>query len=218
MSAVLLLDFDGVVLQNKQLSVYQSRRSAKFLQKHTYLPMSTCLKINSTYYPKYGHTVLMVNDMFGKKTTLEEYNEYVFNKAHLVRLNRLVCDNTVGHMKGFKKVFNECQKNDIDWAIFSNANINWVTHFAELGGLDDVTTERIIYPTTIDMLKPNKKAYDYIESVYREHDVVFVDDSAINLVDPRRREKWIPIHFQKTNNHTNILNILPMMTRDVYCT
>lgn len=216
MSTVLLLDFDGVILRNKQLSVYQSRRSAKFLQKHTSLPLSTCVKLNNTYYPKYGHTVLLVNDLFGKRTTLEEYNDYVFNKDHLQRLNRLVCEKSVEDIRGFENVFKSCARNNMDWAIFSNANINWVSHFSELGGLLDVTPSKIIYPTTLDMLKPEKKVYDYIESVYEQSTVVFVDDSTINLVEPEKRDRWIPVHFKKDNDHNSVLNVLEIMNRDIY--
>jgi len=212
MSSVLLLDFDGVVLRNKQLSLYQSRRSAKFLQKHTHLPLATCIKLNNEYYPKYGHTVLMVNHIFRKNTTLEEYNEYVFDKHHLNRLNNLVCERSVDQIKGFKDVFNTCAANDMDWAIFSNANINWVLHFSKLGGLEDVTDRKIIYPQTLDMLKPKKKAYDNIENIYSQCcTIVFVDDSSINLEEPEKRDNWIPIHFKTNDDHNNILDVLSMI-------
>lgn len=207
----LLLDFDGVMVRDPHLTAYQLRRSAKFVQKHTYLPLSTCLAINSKHYPKYGHTVLMLNDMFGKQTTLEQYNEFVFSKAQISRLDRCLSQESFAHTANFKKVFEQCKANNIEWNVFTNAHLNWALHFSHLTGLQEVVEEKVIYPKELSMLKPNPEVYASLSERFADKTIIFVDDSRINLEPVTLEDGWVPIHFSKTDTASDITRLLDVV-------
>ena len=211
----LLLDFDGVMLKDKSLMNYQLRRSAKFVQKHSYLPLSVCEKINAQYYPHFGHTVMMINKLFNKNTTLEEYNDFVFASDRLQRLNKLYTKEAQAHLSDFEKIFEYANTNNMSWFIFTNAHRDWVKNFTSF---DD---DKLIWPCTLDVLKPKLAAYDRVESMFSANEkFIFVDDSRGNLLIPEHRpNKWKPIHFTKEDTAETLLhqisNISPVSTDTV---
>lgn len=196
MTTSLLLDFDGVVLKNRNLHNYQLRRSAKFVQKHTNYSLRACEELNKVYYPTYGHTVTMVNKLFNQNTTLEDYNDFVFDKKELVKLDRLLDLSTVEHMKSFEKIIRKCTENpdELNWRIFTNAHINWITHFCVKVGLHDYSEDKVIWPTELNFLKPNEDAYVTVENKLTKTDMfIFIDDSWVNLEAAQERDGWQPI-------------------------
>ena len=190
----LLLDYDGVILKNPKLTKYQFNKSAMFVQKHIHLPIQQCEHFNKKYYPKYGHTVTMLNEMFMKPVTLEEYNDYVFNKHDLNKLSPLVCSETKKHARSFINLIDYCEQTNKQWYIFTNAHLNWVMHFSSICDLP-VTEDKVIWPRNLSLLKPNKESYDNIEKMFPNDNYMFIDDSEVNLDIPRSRSKWIPIKF-----------------------
>ena len=196
----LLLDYDGVVLKSKNLMEYQLRKSAKFVNKHTKMPYNICKDMNKQYYPKYGHTVTMLNKMFDIPVTLKDYNDYVFDFNTIKKLKGLVDLTTYEHGHSFKNVFDYCQANDISWYIYTNAHINWVIYFSYLLDID-IPLDKIIWPLNLSLLKPNQESYDTIEKELLNSNFIMVDDSMNNLVIPQSRpSKWTPIHFNE--HHT----------------
>jgi hypothetical protein len=121
MNRKLLLDFDGVVLRNKYLKQYQLDRSAKFIKEKTCIPTKICKNINKENYPKYGHTVTMLNNMFQLPVTLEEYNEFVFDKKQLQPLIKFIDKNTFEYTNSFNKLFDYCDKNIQQFVLHSFA-------------------------------------------------------------------------------------------------
>ena len=192
---VLLLDFDGVMLVNSRLKDYQSKRSAKFVCNHTLLHPDHCKIINSTYYPKYGHSVIMVQKLFDQRATLQEYNDYVFSMKQLKRLQNVPDEETKNHMQGFKKVYDYCESVGMPCYVFTNAHKNWVTYFTDVCGLD-IDPDTIIYPEHLDFLKPNANAYDRVEKQFGVgSEYLFIDDAEVNLNIPSQRTVWHPFHF-----------------------
>lgn len=190
----LLLDYDGVVLKSRSLSDYQLRKSAMFVEKHTKLPFDKCQKMNKKYYPRYGHTVTMLNCLFKKPVTLEQYNDYMFNKKDLHELSWLVFPHTKQHAQSFIDLFNVCDNCNIDWYIFTNAHVDWVMHFARICELP-IDEKKVIWPSTLDLLKPKAQSYDNIEKRFPDETLIFIDDSDVNLVIPQQRSQWIPIKY-----------------------
>ncbi len=188
----LLLDFDGVVLRNNKISEYQYRKSARFLQKFTSLTYERCLELNKKYYPQYGHTVILINQVFKNKTSLEEYNDFVFNKKTINKLEKLLDDDTYKHAKQFQMFF---EKDDT--YIFTNAHINWIEFFTDRFEIP-VAKDKIFYPKKLDMLKPFPKIYDHLDEKF--DDILFVDDSPKNLEYPSKLKKWKVCLFKESND------------------
>lgn len=207
MSKCLLLDFDGVMLKNKGLSTYQQRRSAKFVQKHTYMNLSTCEELNRLYYPTYGHTVTMLNKLFNSNTTLEEYNEFVFDRKQLKRLNNLLDKETINHMISFEKFIDKSNTNqDVSWSIFTNAHINWILHFCERIGLQGFAEDKVIWPVELTYLKPNEDAYISVEKQFDSTDTfIFIDDSLVNIQAAQQRG-WECIWMKDGTDVSDVYN------------
>ena len=210
-SSKLLLDFDGVVLRNTKLHRYQLNRSARFVQKHTGMSLERCKKVNAEFYPKDGHTVTMINKRFvvdeSDRVTLEEYNDYVFGKQHLRWLKHLVDDKTHAHAKDFNRVFEFCEKNNMQWYVFTNAHIEWVLYFSHLCNLP-ITMDKVIWPPTLQYLKPSRFAYDYVECRFPAGTFWFADDSQTNLQIPMQRERWVPMYFTKNHTADSLLDVI----------
>ena len=206
----LLLDFDGVILKNNKLTQYQFEKSCKFVQRHTCLNIDTCRTLNRKYYPVYGHSVTMLNTMFNKKISVEEYDEYVFNKRTLNKLVHLVDDDTLKHSSMFEYIFKHCEKNNIKWNIFSNAHINWIILFSQHMKLNDITEGKVVWPQSkLNLLKPNEEAYDNIEKMFPSSNLfTFIDDSYVNLDIVQKREKWRTYQMQNDTSFNDLMYFL----------
>ena len=202
----LLLDYDGVVLRNKTCTQYQLRRSARFVQSKTNFSMEQSELINKTHYIKYGHTVNMLNIMFNSRTTLEEYNEFVFDTNKIKKLNRFIDKETHTHGMKFNNVITKCENENINWYIYTNAHINWVKHFSNLMSLP-INENKIIWPENLDLLKPHLKSYDRIDSMFPDHKFMMVDDSIGNLFIPEKKS-WDTMLFGPAHDADHIVRAL----------
>lgn len=181
----LLLDFDGVILRKREILRYQVHKSAQFVKHHTKLSYVQAYDINKKNYRKYGHTVLMLNDMFDTNITLQQYNEFVFNN-----LDFTIDDH---HAEPFRQIMRE-----FDTYIFTNSNINWVMYFAKKLNLP-IQEDKVFYPKTLDQLKPFSKSYDMIDHKLNDH-IIFVDDTLVNLEYPCLLENWDPVLFNNPDD------------------
>lgn len=205
---VLLLDFDGVILRNRNLMAYQAQKSAKFVQHHTHLHRDTCERINQKWYPHFGHTVTMLNEVFHKRVALAEYNSYVFNPVAIKRLNNLVDNETAETFRAYEKVFEACLERGWDWRVFTNAHVDWVMHFSNLFA-SSITEDKIIWPKYTTEMKPYEDAYANCEAMMPDAAMfLLVDDSPTNLVHPKNRIKWVPLQWGMNDNPTGLCNII----------
>lgn len=212
MAKVLLLDFDSVMVVNSRLKEYQLRRSAKFVQQHTNMHINSCEHLNRTYYPKFGHSVIMVNEMFNKNILLEEYDDFVFSKKQLSTLDKVFDDESKIYTKQFQTVYDYCENNNIECFVFTNAHQNWITHFSDLSGLE-IDKQKIIWPHTTDLLKPKKLAYTNVEKQFGENtEYLFVDDSAVNLNIPKTLDNWRTHLFHPNHDAFTVLEAVKSFT------
>lgn len=206
MSRVLLIDFDGVMLRNPKFSRYQTYHSACYVQRITGMSMQACETLNKQCYPRFGHTVTMLNRLFNINTTLQDYNDYVFDKEKMCSLAKDVDVKTQSEFSSFLKLVKKCNDGNIDTAIFSNADARWIQHCVSMMKPDASTLmSNIITPSTINQLKPHKIAYDIVERRYPHHDEFwFIDDRKENLVEPSSRDNWIPFHYTSASSMTDL--------------
>lgn len=185
----LLLDYDGVILRSKRMTAFQFTQSVLFMKKN--LPKvspSECAYVNKSNYKKYGHTVLLMNNLYQCDVTLEDYNNYVFDSLAMKNLKIAIEQDAVHHMRKFDYIVKECLANDVAVEIFTNAPETWVRHTACHNFLSDIP---VIHPEgDIARLKPAIEAYVDIEKDYPESTFLFVDDSETNLNPVKHMEKW----------------------------
>lgn len=165
-----------------------------FVQKHTGMSLKACEVLNADYYPQYGHTVIMMNKLFNRHVTLEEYNNYVFDEVSLKSLIPLVDVKTATQYKSFDTIISKCEDSQINTSIFTNAPYVWVNTFQSVLSGKQLP---VICPAELSLLKPNAGAYDAVEQTYPWCDRFwFIDDSKSNLQIPEQRMAWIPLHYR----------------------
>lgn len=191
----LVLDYDGVVFKNPHAMEAISNRSAKFVSKKLKMSFSNARMVNTTRYKVHGHTVKYLQHI-GVDTSLEEYNEYVFGNIDWddIALNLKNDDHEpiidvylLNKLQGQKCV------------LFSNAPRLWVDKTLEaLGTHVDILFDEVFSCETLDQLKPNEKVYKDIERRYPDDDLLFIDDSILNIHG--LGERWKPHWFKPTDN------------------
>jgi FMN phosphatase YigB (HAD superfamily) len=182
---VLLFDVDGVLFRNKHALKLIEERSTDFTRK--FIPsFQPSPQLN---YLKYGHTVQMINKIthtIGRvsTTTLEEYNEYVFNDSTLNQVARLVNDDDVTRGEMWKHVIVRSGQTP---HIFSNAPDVWVQGVLSWASLENSFADSVIItPKSLYSLKPNPQSYEIMvdelqDDVSCVKDILFVDDSRANV-------------------------------------
>ena len=174
-----------------------------FLRKHTNMSYRSCEILHEMCYHEHGHTVKMLNSMFDKRVSLEEYNEYVYDKTAMSNLKKQMDAQTIDRFVAFTETKELCENNNVDWAIFTNADRAWVDYFFKSCGWTH--TPPVHFPTSLSELKPNEAAYDKIERLYKDgRKLWFVDDQRVNLLVPKSRPRWITMHFTPRTTRDNI--------------
>jgi FMN phosphatase YigB (HAD superfamily) len=198
----LLLDFDGVLLNNEKINEKIEHRAAKFVGKKMHISESSARTLNRKHYKKYGHSVYMLNHFFKKRganamVTLEEFNTYLYQRDFAQE-----CCTLINHKD--KRLFSHWmyaietlrKKNLVDEVcIFSNSPRIWMTD--SLQYMDEAYSDQIEAIISVpekydDLLKPNKSVYTAFENDKAHIDkIVFVDDNITNL----QHDPWINILY-----------------------
>jgi len=204
MSDIVLLDFDGVILNNPIITKYIIEKSVHFV-KHKYKLKSRCdaIKLNKYIYKHYGHTALSSNPNDDKSNILE-YNDYVFKNINYSLLNNCLslqekCD--IRDMRVYKRKF----------GLFTNAPLSWCLNICALADIDmfEFIDEEYCFTSNDGMLKPKIETYDNVESVVlTEYEKIkFVDDSLINL-KPINSNPWWSTYHMNNSKHNNIHSMI----------
>jgi len=162
--------------------------------------------LNLQCYPRYGHTVTMLNKLFNNATTLEEYNDFVFDpKTMSTVLDSELGLQTRNHFTSFVPLIDKCAKANIDTVIFTNASLSWVEYCTSKIHPPFLNSVKVVYPRQTIEMKPNKQAYDNVELLFpTKEEFWFVDDSTSNLVEPSQRDNWIPFYYTPSSTIKNI--------------
>lgn len=174
----LVLDYDGVVFKNPHAMETVSSRSAKFVSKKLNMSYNDARMVNATRYKVHGHTVKYLQHL-GIDATLEEYNDFVFNNIDWEDIASNIKNEDHESIIDVY-LLNKLQKQKC--VLFSNAPRLWVDKTLEaLETHADVLFEDVFICETLDQLKPNIKVYEDIEKKYPDEDLLFIDDSILNI-------------------------------------
>lgn len=187
---ITLLDFDGVLYNNKVTNAIVSKKAAQYVRNVLRVKDRNddfYDKMNKYLYKTYGHTVTGLHKI-GYKVNINEFNEYVYSDLPYDELSMKeklnLPDNTY---------------------IFSNAPTEYCNKIANT----KLPNIRDIIPTYYDIffLKPHKRIYSQIEEVFHDCSITFVDDSLINLNPVLHKHRWTPILFTQDVSYECLYNI-----------
>lgn len=213
MDKCLLLDFDGVIINNGTINENITEKAACFLAKHTHIRPQNALKINRRNYRKFGHTLYLTNyinknERNYKPLTIDDFNNYVY-EDDFIQNNCLshLNPNDVDLFTEWVYFIDETKRTALfdEAFIFSNAPSAWVnqtiTELECIAGIKMNIDDVISVPENFDNnLKPDRYPYDQFTSNYPyESEIIYVDDSETNL----QYTKWTNFLFDplKKDHH-----------------
>jgi hypothetical protein len=200
---VLLLDYDGVVLRNNCASNLIAKRASLYTRNvismhNNYLvdtKASTDLCFN--LYKGYGHTLLGLHavGMNQPNISLKAYNNFVYSHIDYNELQ-----STNNDMKDVKHVVDFCEQQNIALYMFSNSPKNWIHQTL---GKEKTLARHIIDIRDIlniseddaTMLKPQHAIFDMIDEMFKDTNIVFLDDSSCNFQCTLTRPNWTNVLY-----------------------
>jgi FMN phosphatase YigB (HAD superfamily) len=204
---VLLLDYDGVVLRNNVANKLVSKRAGLYTRniisiKNNFLvdnKASNDLCFN--LYKGYGHTLLGLNavGLNQQNVSLKNYNNFVYSQIDYDEL-RL----TNNDMNDVKQIVDFCLNKNINLYMFSNSPKYWIQQ--TLGKEKNLTRYIIdirdvlnVSDNDTTMLKPKPSIYDLIDEMFKDTNIVFLDDSACNFQCTLTRPNWTNVLYCGVN-------------------
>lgn len=201
----LLLDVDGVIVQNRSLLNRVEKNAAKFVQKC--IPKTNQehpVVLNQRLYKQHGHTLLGLRAEFDVEAEIDDFNKEVYTSDILADLKaHLTSSEFVTNTQGIDHTMATCAARKVPVYLFSNAPLTWCLPVAYRLRLSEYN----VITANVDnkVMKPHAemydKAYEYIckESSLFCPSAIFVDDSMTNLLAVRDKQLWTPLHFAVYN-------------------
>lgn len=202
MNQAVLLDMDGVILNNKQIHKHISNRCNKFVSNVTNINNPIKVQaLNKHLYESTGHTVIGLNKL-GYDITIKNFNDYIYRDTHIIDN---IDKKDIDQLSKFK---DKCDDQNIELYIFSNASYDWCRNI-----LDKMNIDVPIFNNN-NYLKPNVRAYINIQNFFEDKQILFVDDKMINLLPVINNKKWKTylycpeIYINSSINLINNFNII----------
>lgn len=172
----ILLDFDGVVIQNKRIASIITDRSESFIAKKYNLSKSHSARVNRVFYKTHGHTAIGIDPQNYKQHVME-YNAYVFSRLDHSFLRAYITANDVRSLSNILSLGRK-------YGLFTNAPISWCEEVCALAHVDlyDFIDPSKCFTSDEGLIKPKKEIYQRVESkIEGDERIHFIDDNAINF-------------------------------------
>lgn len=211
-SRALLLDVDGVLLHQPRVMTRISYKVCSFV--HKTVPrvnnLMQAMDVNTMLYTSFGHTHIGLQKLYGKSApSLKEFNAYVYDDEILHYLSIHQNDEIFKRRaKQVQLLLTKASQYGIPCYIFSNAPDVWCDQVIDMlcAGAFIPEANRLSSSHPVfeeNLLKPDAKLYKnvatYIQQTHHDKDmeIMFVDDSLINLIPILHNSTWIPIHLKQ---------------------
>ncbi len=195
---VCLLDFDGVVLRNPMIHRTVKKKVVEYVQDRAKIKDSDRAdQLNQYLYTKYGHTMIGLNNIYGKEVsgTLENFNQFVYENLPISSGDFFSSRKEINCWHTF---IDEMYHHDIPVYIFSNAPKDWCLNF--LGKEKKIGYIYDHVPYDVDHLKPNQVAFDKVSEMFPDQKIFFIDDKMNNFVHTVGKRRWVNVFFQDPSN------------------
>ena len=184
-----LIDFDGVVYNNKAVFRHIKHRSNCYVSDRLNVPYTDALHLNTRNYLKYGHTV------FATHTSVTDYNDFVFDVEMLDRVlyNRYEESDTF-RLRRLKRVKEE---EGLDLILCTNAPFRYCERILDLSGfaMADMFSPTLCFTSDkVNHVKPSDAFFTHVQSGLATHldqnsdqtettgQIPFYDDSSLNVL------------------------------------
>lgn len=208
-SKILLLDFDGVILKNKNVSKIITNKINHYVMNKLNINYANAIAVNKILYKNYGHTLLGLKNVYGFYDSIHYFNDNIYDYSTYYNIKNYLNDNkTLEHAK---KIRNLITSSKLDYYIFSNAPMDWIVYNLNLLNLADLFNSDNILSSDHQLfcynniLKPQKKIYDIIDNNFKADRYIYIEDSFINLKPIIGNNKWY-FYYYNINNPIDFIN------------
>lgn len=181
-----LIDFDGVLFNNRRVAHMVRERSVDFLSRNLNISVPDAARVNSAWYPIHGHTALLIKQVDTIKL-VRKYNQEVFDEDLLYRIASCVDDRDHRHMdrivsKTKTKKHHLC----------TNAPLSYCEQVMfELGyTLTDLFDMSHVFTSDDGTVKPQDAYWMKIEKELPDHTKRLLDDSPVHVLTAGVRPGW----------------------------
>ena len=190
MTTPILLDFDGVVFNNKAVFQKIRTQSARFVQETHSLSFRSAQRLNKSVYMERGHSV------FATGKSIDEYNDFVFDE-HMIdsELYHLYDREDTMRLRNLKAIKERYKLNLI---LCTNTPMRYCERILSLSGMKFTELFSEDYSFTSDKLqslKPQNEFFEHIEDQLPFYTIHFFDDSVLNMEAASKRKRWNAVLF-----------------------
>lgn len=212
-SKALLLDVDGVVLHQPRVMHRLGHKVIQFVQKH--IPgkkdILQAAEVNTLLYSNFGHTHRGMRELYGKQApSLTQFNQFVYDNDLLSYLTIHEQDELLKKRRDqLRSLVETALSKNIPCYLFSNAPDIWCNTVLDMMSMSTffpspnrLTSSHPVFQEKL--LKPDKTLYQnvatFIEQTHRDAamELVFVDDSLVNLAPILHSSGWTPVLLKET--------------------
>jgi|APGre2960657423_1045063.scaffolds.fasta_scaffold00163_3 hypothetical protein len=210
---VLVMDFDGVILQNKGVLRHVQDRVVDYVRQNVYdgyMSEAEARTLNTDLYTRYGHTHVGMKKLFLPHSRISHFNDFVYDREFLASLydNYKQEDSIYMTMEYMDTIVGFLKESGIHTFILSNSPCIWCNTWMKnmvprVPSENIIGSDHVILETSKGvLLKPSRIVYNRVEMYIKmkfnnpkDLELVFVDDSQINLDPLVKDPSWRPIFF-----------------------
>lgn len=203
----ILLDFDGVILKNRHIDAYITKKSIEHVSISRKISLDHAMKLNSKLYPKLGHTSLINSDMCSVSKSIKDYNNYVFDNLNYSTIDTMLDDYNKNYIHNIFEIKND---KSVPLGIFTNAPLSWCESILMLCDIDinEEFDENYIFTSDNSFVKPLQISYDTVEKNIDNKKIYFIDDKKTNIQPIQDKTRWNGIHLHENTSLHEIMNYL----------
>ena len=186
----ILLDFDGVIFQNQMVQSRVAEKSIKFLKAHgKFKSNDDALYFNSTRYPVFGHTALLLKD---NPMAVSDYNASVFDADTMRTIRSWVSEYDYRRLRKIKS----CIPAGVKVHLCTNAPLMYCEAVMSSLSfpLEHFFDPECSFTSDDGIVKPQTEFWSKVEShpYFSEGDIHLIDDSLTHVLSVRNRDRWVP--------------------------
>jgi FMN phosphatase YigB (HAD superfamily) len=212
-SKALLLDVDGVILNQPRVLHKLGHKAVQFVQQH--VPgkrnILQAAEINTMLYTTFGHTHRGLRHVYGKQVPpLATFNQFVYDKDLLSYLMIHDHDDILKQRgEQIKHLVEYAISHNVPCYLFSNAPDIWCNTILDMLSISTLipshqrmTSSHPVFQE--NLLKPDATLYKnvatFIEQTHHDNlQLLFVDDSLTNLTPIIDSPGWKPVLLKATD-------------------
>lgn len=187
---VVLIDFDGVILRNKQADVQVAKRAGIYTWRkinsikshnHKLISPNQANDISYNLYKGYGHTLTGLKSIGVPNCHMKDYNKLVYDTIDYEKIRKYN-----NNFDDTRELINYCIEHRHEIYFFSNAPYRWIYNILKdsqdiLSSVHDVRKVLDIHEDDEKYLKPYSQIYDKINSHFQKENIIFIDDNIGNF-------------------------------------